>query len=198
MNWLTKAYKKNQQNTSESEISWAEGYRAYDKGQGLYSKRQTNEALYCLDKAIENGFEEGDVFFLRAMCLQELKYDYDAISDFDKAISISPKDCNLYYLRSVSQGAVGNFQGEIADIESAIELSKEDSELNQAYNDRSKKMGYKNVASMYEFYLLNARSSLQMEKEENERILNSEPEEWKAYLVEMKNSRKKIIKRRGE
>ena len=121
MNWFSNLFKKKPSDASPSDRRWLEGYRSFEKGKQFYLDRQTNEALQHFDIAIENGYE-GDVYDLRAACLQALGYDYDAIEDFNKAISLSPNDCNKYFSRSVSKRSILDFEGELISV---IDTKKE-------------------------------------------------------------------------
>lgn len=197
MKWLLNLFNNKSQEKSESNRKWIEGYNAYKNGKELYLKRQHNDALYYLDKAIENGFED-DVFDLRAGCLQELEYHYEAIADFNKAIVLSPKDCNKYFSRSVSKGAIKDYQGEIDDLRLAIELSKEDSELNRAYDDEAKKIGHRNgITSMLQMRLVSAEMNLEFEENERNRMQSATPE-MKLILEEIKSKRVNVIKLRNQ
>ncbi len=101
----------NQVSFEEKELQrekW-EGFDLFQKGKQCYLDRQTKEALMQFDMALKNGFanyfsnEAPNFYFMRASCLQELGYDFEAINDFDKSIELSPKDCNNFFSRSVSK-----------------------------------------------------------------------------------------------
>lgn len=89
-----------------------DGFDFFQKGEECYLNKQTEEALMYFDKAFENGFTDyflsgaTNLYDLRARCLQELGYDYDAINDFDNSIELSSNDCNKYFSRSISKGTV--------------------------------------------------------------------------------------------
>lgn len=211
MNWLAKLLGKKKtpelsaEEKEQSQKKW-DGFDFFQKGQDCYFNRKTNEALSYFDKAFEYGFAESfpsdapKLYDLRAGCLQELDFHYDAISDFDKSISLSSNDCNKFFSRSVSKDAVLDFVGEIADLERAIELSKKNNELNREYNDEAQKQGYKNVAAMYQPRLVLARMNLDLEIKSRERIENAttptEKEFWQMSYDERKEKRLRRIKKR--
>ena len=169
-----------------------EGFDFFQKGQECYINRQTEEALLHLDKAFENCFIENfsteatNFYDMRAGCLQELGYDYDAINDFDKSIALSPNDCNKYFSRSMSKGAILDFSGEIKDLEKAIELSKIDNVLNREYNDEANKQGYKSgVAGMFEMNLVRTKMNLDTEISDRKRIEDATTPKDKQFWQEM-------------
>jgi len=202
MKWFSNLFKKKSE-TSQANSKWLEGYRSFEKGKEFYLKKQMREALDHFDLAIENGYEDDNVYGFRAGCLQELNYGYDAIEDLNKAISLSPNDCHNYFCRSLSKWAILDLEGEIADLEKAIELSKEDNELNRAYNDEAKRQGHRNgVSGIFQMSLIRSKMDLEFEMENRKRIENATSPEWKAELQKMSDERraKKLnrIKRRRE
>lgn len=200
MNRFSKLFKKKSSETSEANSQWLEGYNSFEKGKEFFLNRQMLEALHYFDLAVTNGYEN-NVYGFRATCLAQLGYDYDAIEDLNKEISSSPNDCNNYFLRSLSKSAILDYEGAIADMEKAIELSKGDNNLNKAYNDDAKKLGYSNGAiEMFQQYLISSKMDLAFEMENRERIKNATSPKWKAELQKMNDERreKKLnrIKRR--
>lgn len=211
MNWLEKLLGKKKtpklsaEEKEQSQKKW-DGFDFFQKGQDCYFNRQTNEALSYFDKAFECGFAENfpseatNLYDLRAGCLQELDFHYDAINDFDKSISLSPNDCNKFFSRSISKGTVLDFEGEVADLERAIELSKIDNELNREYNDEAQKQGHKNVAGMYQMRVVMAKMNLDSEIKDRERIENAatpkDKEFWQNICDEKRGKRLSRIKRR--
>ena len=194
-------------NIDESKIE-GEEFVYFKKGKQSYFNKQIDEALNYFDLAFENGFvgncknDMFELYDLRARCLQELGFEYDAIENFDKAISFSPHDCNEYYARSLSKAAILDFEGEIADLEKANELSKADTILNRAYNEEAIKMGYCNGASgPILMRLRRAKMDLEFEMKERDILLNAPTErkvDIERTLHEFKESRLKGIKRRNE
>jgi tetratricopeptide (TPR) repeat protein len=212
MNWLAKLLGKKKtpelsaEEKEKSKRKW-DGFDFFQKGRECYLNRQTEEALMNLDKAFENGFAENfpteatNLYDMRAGCLQELGYDYDAINDFDKSIALSPNDCNKYFSRSISKGAILDLEGAVADLEKAIELSKIDNELNREYNDEAQKQGYKNgAAGMFVMRLAMAKMDLDSEIKDRESIENAttpkEKEFWQNTYDERREKRLSRTKKR--
>ncbi len=103
-------YKKPNKTYTNDDHNSGKKWRSFDlfqKGKENYLNKEMHLALSNFDEAIENCFTEyfqtyiAELFDLRARCLQELKFDYDAINDFDKSISVSNKDCNTFFARSL-------------------------------------------------------------------------------------------------
>ena len=212
MNWLAKLLGKKKtpelsaEEKEQSQKKW-DGFDFFQKGQDCYFNRQTNEALSYFEKAFEYGFAETfpseatKLYDLRAGCLQELNFHYDAINDFDKSIILSSNDCNKYFSRSTSKGAILDFEGAVADLEKAIELSKIDNELNREYNDEAQKQGYKNgAAGMFVMRLAMAKMDLDSEVKDRGEIENAatpkDKEFWQNTYDEKREKRLGRIKRR--
>ena len=185
-----------------------DGFDFFQKGQECYLNRQTEEALLYLDKAFESGFTENfaseasNLYDMRAACLQEMGYDYDAIKNLDKSIALSPNDCNKYFSRSISKGAILDYESEVADLEKAIELSKMDTALNREYNDEARKQGYKNgAAGMFEARLLMAKMNLETEMDDRNRIEKAASQKdkqfWQQMYDEKRSKRLSRIKKRS-
>ena len=183
------------------------GFDFLKKGEKCYLNRQTEDALLYFDKAFESAIivnfatEAGRLYDLRAHCLLQLGYYYDAINDFDKSIALSPDDCNKYFSRSISKGAILDFEGEIADLQTATELSKIDNTLNREYNDEARKDGYTNgVADMFEMRIIGAQMSVDEEIYYKKKIEDASSSKDKLFWEELYNERreKKLcrIKRR--
>jgi tetratricopeptide (TPR) repeat protein len=204
MAWVSNLFKKKFLNSNIIINDLPEGYKSFEKGKELFFNGGggTNNCIHYFDEAIQNGFtgKTGEVYDLRAACLQELGFHYDAIDDFDKAVVVSPKDCNRYFCRSVSKAAIDDYSGQIIDLEKAIELSLEDNELNRGYNYAAEVMGNKNgVTGTYKMALITAKmgaaSHLEFEEMYRKTELNGTLEE-KEKLKERRFKNKKNIERR--
>lgn len=140
---------------------WVDGFRAFQKGKGLYLEGQPREALDYFDQSVELTFEEDDIYGLRGSCLQSLKFDLDAIDDFTKAIASEPNDSNLYFMRSNSRGATGDLTGRVADLQEAIRLATVHSALNKAYDEFAIEKGWSGVVNMFRTALISANLALE-------------------------------------
>lgn len=138
------------------------------KGRKYFFESDWTNALYYLDKAVENGYMKDGIFEIRGFCLQSLDYYFDAIEDFNKAISLSPNDCSLHYNRGLYKGITLDYEGEIKDIEKAIELFKPDTQMNREHNQNAINMGFSSgLLGMYELSLFSALSRLEDDQREN-------------------------------
>ena len=157
VNWVTigtitvaalDLFRKKPSSSAEAE-KWLRGYNALEAGKKHFAEERTEQALDCLDTAIECGLEHGEAFSLRGSCLQTLEWHLDAIDDFSKAISLEPQDCNTYFQRAMSKFSTGDHQGFLADIEEAIRLSETDNALNRIYNTYAQETGWQSATAMY-------------------------------------------------
>jgi len=114
------------------------------------SKQKIIEALYYFDKAIENGYEDSDVFDYRGNCLRELGYDLNALEDFNKCITIHPTWASYYYERAMTKRYMLDFDGAIYDLKIAIKLSRLDNEDTRSYAGSVRKFGFETLTQKYE------------------------------------------------
>jgi len=133
-----------------------DAYHAFLDGQQEYSKGEYGGALEAFDAAIDRGYISDEAYSLRAVCLQHLKLNREAIDDLHQALLLEPDDCNLYFLRSNSKLALGDYDGAIADLRVAIRLSRCDSGLNRVYDDLARRDGFHRIADVYERRLMHA------------------------------------------
>lgn len=152
--WCDHEFLKKETGSSEANQRWLSGYNAVERGKQHYSEGQMRDALECFDRAIECGFEDGDVYNLRGSCLQTLNFNLDAIHDFDHAIALKPEDSNFYYMRALSKSSTGDFNGSVSDLREAIRLSIFDNARNRNYDAAAKEMGHKGVTALYKFKLI--------------------------------------------
>jgi tetratricopeptide (TPR) repeat protein len=155
---------------------WARGIHAYAQSERLLAAGQFEDALACLDAAIDCGFDaRGKAFTARAACLQALDFDLDAIDDFDKAILTEPEDCNLYFMRSFSKSAVGDLHGCVADLQEAIRRAKLHPGIAESYDAHAKEKGYAGgVIQIYQSHLAFANSDVE-QQEVDESLLRGNP-----------------------
>lgn len=124
------------------------GLEAMTEGDAFYLAKDFAAARRCYDKAIAGGLEQS--YEPRAICLQALERDEEALPDFDRAIALSPQDCNLYFMRGISRSKLGDVAGTGADMRAAVELSRAKTERNRVYSEGSLKNGYGTLQSFYE------------------------------------------------
>ena len=149
-----------QRDSGSRQAQWQDGLEACKKGETLlYREKKEREALACFDRAIECGYEGGDIYARRAICLQVLGFELDAIDDFNKAIAAKPEEANTYFLRGLSRGHTGDFDGAIAEMQEAVRLSKVDNENNDYWNDYAKETGWPSATVVYEFNLARAQAN---------------------------------------
>jgi len=154
-------FKKRANEPSDGNRQWLDGYDAFQKGKKFYLKGHLREALDCFDSAIDRGFEDGETYGLRGLCLQSFDFHLDAIDDFNKAIASRPDDSSLYYMRSISKGATGDLHGCASDLQEAIRFAGVDNADNRSHNAWANEKGYKDVIDMYKFALDRANLDLE-------------------------------------
>jgi tetratricopeptide (TPR) repeat protein len=159
---------------SEKDSRWLAGNNAFERAKRHFVANEFQLSLDCCDEAIENAFDKGQVYDIRAQCLQAMEFHLDALDDFRIAISANPEDCNIIFLRSFSRSAVGDWDGCIADRKEAIRLSQADTALNRSYDAGAKEMGHRGgVAAFYESHLFHAE--LELESVRSRRQANLAP-----------------------
>lgn len=201
---ITKLRTKKEENIEENniinDINIQEIYNYFTKGKDKFTyENEYKDALFYFDKAVENEFdkhfksEAKDLFNMRAFCLQQLKYQYEAIENFEKAIKLDPNNCNLFYACSFSRAGILDYEGAIQDLEQAVEISKIYTDLNKEYNLAAKEQGYPSLTSMYELYLSNAKADLKSDSNRLDRIANARSEELKESLLKNYNHFRNIM-----
>lgn len=122
-------------------------------GSPEFRETKKKEAVRYFDQAIANGYDASEVFSLRASCLKDLGFYFDALEDYNKAIQKQPSQAiaNNYFMRSMIKDSLFDFEGSVADLKEAIRLSKFDNDDNRFWNDHSKSMGFDSQTAFYEW-----------------------------------------------
>lgn len=181
MNWFTKLFKPKP--LSQSDRDFFDACHAFMNGEKIWKEAtgeskliKIKEALKYFDEAIKiglvepavfsYGFKESEVFSLRAFCLNDLGFYFDALEDFNRALEKNPKKiANIYYMRSIVKDSICDFEGSVADLKEAIRLSKLDNADNRLLNDYTKQsLGYKSASEYYKFWLEMAEERIEREK----------------------------------
>lgn len=211
MSWFSKFFiKKTNQNAHRYKQLFArkkESLDYFEKGEESYFDKDKNQALLYFDKSLASGFAEffenrlATLYDLRAGCLQELEFHFNAIRDFDKSISLSQNDCNKYFCRSQSKLSILDYEGAVLDLQKAIEVSRIDNEHNRIFNEQANEQGYKNgAADFYQLSLQRAKMDLHSDLENLQKIENATSQEEKLHRQTIYNERKlkklNLIKRR--
>jgi tetratricopeptide (TPR) repeat protein len=156
---LTSIFKRKEKKLSEDELRDLNAYRALEYGKEHFLAKHYRDALECFDKAVEFGMEK-EATGHRAICLQSLGHDLDAIEDFDTAIGFTPDDCNLFFMRGLSKSATGDFRGALEDFAAATRLSQLDTPLNRVYLQGTREMGRNNIADLFTLHIVSAKLSV--------------------------------------
>jgi len=158
MKWLNKVFKK-PTNKTAADDRWRYGYEAFISGKECYKKRNFKDALNFFDEAIDNGYNDANVFYYRAGCLDDLEYYPEAIGDYDKAISIDSHKANVYYARYLAKFAIGDWAGGINDLKDAISISKQINGNSKFWNEYAESTGYESATARYELDLTTAEQA---------------------------------------
>ncbi len=152
-------FKRKSRELTEEDHKFNEAFDAFLKGKELYSERKFQDAMDYFDRAIQSGVDDSysEIYELRAISLQSLNFDLEAIDDFNKAISLKPEEANLYFMRGLSRGVIGDFTGRVSDYKEAVRLSEIENKYNEFWNNYAKETGWKSATSLYETYLIAAQ-----------------------------------------
>jgi tetratricopeptide (TPR) repeat protein len=101
----------------------------FTQGNAQLNKKNYQEALFLLNKAVELDSTNGNSYAYRGMAKYYLKDFKGAIIDYDKAVKIIPDYGEVYDLRGVAKGELGDKTGSCEDWNKAFELG-----YNKAYN----------------------------------------------------------------
>lgn len=139
----------------------AGGDEALIKGNDFFLKKQMQDALECFDEAIERGhIDVADIYNNRAVCLQSLGYDLDAIDDFDRAIALQPENSFAFSQRSLSKNASGDLRGCVSDLQEAIRLADFDNRYTRFSDAYFRETGFKDSAHYYHSQMVRAKIQL--------------------------------------
>lgn len=100
-----------------------------NQGNDQIKKKNYNEALILLNKAVELDTTNGNIYAYRGMAKYYLNDFKGAITDYDKAVKIIPDYGEVYDLRGVAKGELKDKVGACEDWNKAFELG-----YNKAYN----------------------------------------------------------------
>lgn len=156
----------NQQGKIQKSEAYLEGMNHFEVGRKLFSeavldksfdnerrKQKKIAALEFLDRSIEVGYNDAEVFCIRGMCLRDLNFDVDAIEDFDRCIEINPSKASYYYDRALTKELICDYEGSLIDFEKAIELSKLENHDTLFWNNYAKESGFNSATQKYEYDL---------------------------------------------
>ncbi len=167
MNWISRIFKTNRPDKSTAPNKYTRGYfegydifkiglqlskdAVLDKSLSAERRQQkTIAALEFFDQAIQKGYDEAEVFALRASVLRDLNYDIDALNDYNICIDKNPNKASYYYDRALVKQFIYDYLGSLADFKEAIRLSKFDNDDTRYWNDYATRTGYKSATEKYE------------------------------------------------
>ena len=82
---------------------------------------QYQESISGLNKIIELGYEDVNIYNYRGLCKLELKAFSEARYDFNKAIELNPRDSVSFNNRALAYHYLNNFEESNKDFKSAID-----------------------------------------------------------------------------
>jgi lipoprotein NlpI len=91
-------------------------------GSEAFCKKQPDEALKLVSKAIKENPKHIDALTLRAAIYENLDKYADAIQDWNKVLELDKDDASAYQLRGLVQFKAGKVKESIADFDKYIEL----------------------------------------------------------------------------
>jgi len=95
----------------------------FERGIGLYKKKQFQEAVYAFTKSIALSPEFTIAYYNRGnIYARELGNHQEAILDYDRVLELNPEYVKAYNNRGMSYNKLGNYQLAVRDFDKAIEL----------------------------------------------------------------------------
>lgn len=133
------------------EGKWEEAYHAFSQWQHhkalfyqticLTRLQKTQQALECINRAIEHQPQEADYLAERGVVYLHMKKYALALLDFDAAVSLQPEHPYRYASRAFMKEAAGDLQGAVKDYEMALSLDPEDAVVHNNLGLILEKMG---------------------------------------------------------
>ncbi len=184
MKWF-KNIKGHSQVGSKFPNKYLQGLKAFEIGSKLYKekedesisqerkKQKTIAAIEFFDTAIENDFNDPDVYCYRGYCLLDLQYELDALDDFNRCVEIDPSNASYYQHRALTKSYLHDYDGSLLDYKEAIRLSKIPNSNTIFWNEIAIKMGWNGFTSKLEFDLAFLNQDIKRSKNiyNNERII---------------------------
>jgi tetratricopeptide (TPR) repeat protein len=128
--WGCKTHKNTTDSNSEGgNINAITAQDYFKLGSDQLDKKNYDEALSLLNKAVERDSSNGNNFAYRGMAKYYLKDFKGAITDYDKALKLIPDYGEVYDLRGVAKGELLDKSGACEDWNKAFELG-----FNKAFN----------------------------------------------------------------
>lgn len=154
---------------------------------GIYAieLNKADKAINDYDRAIEIQPNDANIYYLKAVVLENYKQYDDAVKAYSKAIEISPSNCHYYISRGQSfEYDIKNYRKALEDYNKAVELEPENleglfnrahlyqdelEEYDKAFSDYSKIIeidtkyseAYRNLAILIKNYLKNDKKALE-------------------------------------
>jgi len=98
-------------------------YRTYvSRGMELFQSAKYNEALECLNRAINIIPTNGNDYNLKGVCLDKLGKHNEAIECFDKAINLMPGNAGAYNNKGTVLSDIGQYEAAIECYDHSIDI----------------------------------------------------------------------------
>ncbi|MFS8083100.1 MAG: tetratricopeptide repeat protein [Ginsengibacter sp.] len=119
-------------------------------------KSKIIKALDLFNKAINEGFEDSEVFSYRGDSFEELGFHFKALEDYTIAIYKKPKKAisSNFFRRAMIKELILDFDGSFDDYSEAIRLSKLDNDDTAFWNKHMNTIGYASATDFYEDRLI--------------------------------------------
>jgi len=93
-----------------------------NKGASLHSLGRYQEAIYCLDKALEIDPRNAAAWNNKGISLKTLGRYEEAIYCYDKALEIDPRDAYAWYNKGISLHSLGRYEESIRCFDKSLEI----------------------------------------------------------------------------
>jgi Flp pilus assembly protein TadD len=91
-------------------------------GKYYYDQKNWNEAVAYLSLAIDNGYDNKDLYLLRGKSYKNIESYQQAIDDLSLALSYQEPPAESYYVRGISYFEIGDFEKAKSDFKASIEF----------------------------------------------------------------------------
>lgn len=92
----------------------------------LMAESRNAEALVLLNKALAHSPQESNLWVQRADCLDELRYDNEALKSADKAVQLDPANASAQNMCGLLRKRKGDLEGAVGHYRTAAALMPED------------------------------------------------------------------------
>ena len=109
-----------------------------DKAMEFYEKKQFNDALELINKALAQDSTDSNAYYYRALVYDEQKKYNEAIADYNNAIKNNPEMTIVYYAMAIDYDYLKQYKNALLNYKKFLASTKEQNEYTKYSQQRVK------------------------------------------------------------